>query len=169
MATNDNRLPLVAGKLPKECYASAQELVDDLPKVLSMPQDNVEIIKGATGPPGPRGTRGDRGEAGAAGVGISVTQSVVSIPNGVIYVEFDYFLNWENAVYKVKFNGFFAAGVGETDFNPASGIVAVGTLVPVYNVPSPTKVRCYFVFAGGITQTPNANFRLHISRIESQV
>lgn len=162
---NDNTLPvLVAGKLSKECYSTAQELVDELPSVLKIPFDTIQVIKGAQGEPGRRGRRGEKGETGSRGPkgdsGITLQIQIIAIPEGATYVEFDYFTNWRQCSYSIVHLG--TQGGGSPLFDPAEGIVSVGTLVEVYDAEETTKVRCYFTFHN-CSAVPDANHRLHIT------
>ena len=160
---NDNQQPLlVAGQLPKECYESLQDFVNDLPNVLLFPLDAVEIIKGAKGDEGPKGSKGAKGDAGQDGSNLTLFDIIVSIPDNVAYVEFDVFSGWETASYTIRHSG-LVSNIVPIVYDPANGIVGVGSVVAVYNTPSPTKIRCYFVFAGAITATPDENHILQIA------
>lgn len=166
---NDGTLPLlVIGKLPKECYESWQEFADDFVRVLRLGSDTVAIIQGAAGERGPQGRTGAAGQQGVPGVaGTTPALQTENIPinAGVKFVEFNFFTGWRSAIYTIVYNGAFGSSdVSQPDYVPSSGVVGVGTLVPVYAVGGTTKVRCYFTFAAGVTQTPDANFALQISK-----
>lgn len=141
------------------------EFVADLAKVLELPLDTAVIIKGAAGEKGQKGDKGAKGDQGPPGDTKTLVQYSIAIPNGVSFVEFAYFPAWKNATYSIIFDGYFN-GVGVEEFDPADGIVGVGTVVPVLSVPTPTTLRCYFTFAGGITATPNSRFKLQISILQ---
>jgi len=165
MAINDNAQPLlIAGVLPRTEYASLQDFVNDLPKVLKFPIDAVAIIKGAQGISGIKGDKGSRGEAGLPGVGITQVDQKITIPTSVTFVEFNAFVGWENATYQIRHTGQVGnANVGVPNYSPVNGIVGVGMVIAVYGIPTPTKIRCYFTFAGGITAVPDANHILQIT------
>lgn len=163
---NDNQLPLqVSGPLPKDCYSDLNEFVADLAKVLELPLDTAIIIKGANGERGVKGERGPKGDQGPKGDSRVLVQYSLAIGAGVAFVEFNYFQGWEAASYMITYDGAFAALTGN-NFVPASGLIGVGTIVPVFAVPTPTKLRCYFVFAGGVTSTPDNKFLLKISILQ---
>ena len=163
---NDNKQPLlIAGKLPKQEYKSLQEFVNDLPKVLLFPIDAVSIIKGANGERGVKGERGLQGPAGPAGNGASKTGSKISIPEAATYLEFNIFPNWRNATFTVINEAFINPIDGEDEMDTLVGWVGVGTIVQVSAIPSPTKLRCYFIFGGGATSVPGPDFYLQHTSI----
>lgn len=166
---NDNAQPLlVAGKLPKDCYTDLDEFVQDLSKVLALPLDAVAVIQGAKGEKGDRGEKGSIGPTGPASTGTVKKEIQVSIPDTAKYVEFPVFFGWQSASYGIRFNGRFdSPGAPYEDFDPVNGIVGPGVTVEIHNPASisPTHLRHYFTFAGGITETPNEHFMLQITYI----
>jgi hypothetical protein len=171
MSTTDPSLKdqplLVSGVLPKTSYANLQEFVEDLAKVLRVPVDLISVIQGANGKDGQRGqqgyqgTKGDKGDPAKEYIPIIQT---ISIPDAASYVNIPVFTGWESSSYVIGYNGQVSSANGEIpDFDPGDGVVGVGSVVAVYSDPEPTLIRCYFVFAGGITATPNANFKLTIT------
>ena len=170
---NDNTQPLlVAGKLSKQCYESLQDFVDELPSVLKFPLDAVAVIKGAAGENGKKGDKGEKGNKGDKGDGAVRDARLISIAMGATYVAFPIFDGWEYATYTIRHAGM----VGSTEptipaHNPITeGIVGVGIVIALYLSPSPTTIRCYFVYAAGtaagghhISAVPDAHHLLQIS------
>lgn len=162
---NDNSQPLtVAGKLPKTCYKSLQEFVNDIAKVLRIPIDTISIAKGATGETGLNGNKGDKGDKGDRGQdGLSVSSSIrnFDIPNGATYLQLPIFDGWDRSFYQVYHKG----QVGSTDvdipnFDPAAKVVSIGTIIQVYGTPV-TLIRVYFTFLG-VSAVPDANHTIRI-------
>jgi len=132
-----------------------------------LPLDAVAIIKGAKGD---KGDRGERGPAGASGSEITTVKSELqyTIPANSEYVEFPIFFGWESAIYGIRYFGRMdSVTPGVQNFDPVNGIVGPGVTVEIHNPAtiSPTHLRHYFTFAGGITQTPDEYFILQITKI----
>jgi len=159
---------LIVGKLPKPCYTDLQEFAEDFVKTLRIPLDLISIVKGADGKDGQKGdkgNKGDKGEKGDAGAITTFRTNTVDIPIGATYVEFEKFEGWQTSIYSIGHKGM----VGSTDvlipdYVPATTkTFAVGPILPVYHATLVTKIRCYFVFPAGITQTLDANNILRIT------
>lgn len=165
---NDGTLPLlVVGKLSKPCYASAQEFADDFVANLRLGSDTVAIIQGAAGAEGKQGKTGARGASvkGDKGDGAYLQSIEVAIPNAATYLEFNAFPGWQNATYQIRYIG--AQGstdIGIPDYDPSNGIVSAGTVVPMYQIPTTTRIRCYFTFFN-CTSVPGPDHILQISKV----
>lgn len=165
-SVNDKLQPVaLVGKLSKECYSSAQEFAEELVQRIQIPVDTQAVIKGAKGDKGDRGEKGNKGDAGPAGTGITRIVNSVNIPNTATYVEFDIFTDWQYAIYQVRYNGKVSDPITATAYDDEV-VVGVGTVVPVHAVPTPTKLRCYFVFKGPTDEVPDANHVLQITRFQ---
>lgn len=162
---NDKTTPvLLAGTLPKSCYADANEFASDLVKQLRIPSDTYSVIQGAKGEigkrggPGGAGPKGDKGEKGDS----EATLKVIAIPMGSTYVDFPWFALYKKASYHIHHKGRInSIAVGVPAYNPAaSGIVAIGTIIEM--APGSTIVRVFFLFSGIVT-VPDSDHVLHIS------
>lgn len=152
--------------MPDKCYKNAQEFAEELVKILGFPLDTASVIKGAKGDTGNIGPKGDAGQKGDPGPGTSNILDRIEIDPDATYIDIEWFVNWEKAIYKIKVTG----TVGDTgDFDPlVSGVVGIGTIAEVFVDPlDPVKrVRVYFLFSAGITGVPGEGHVLLINTIE---
>lgn len=161
---NDNAPPVgfIAGKLTKECFATAQEFADELVANIRYPQSTIQIIKGAEGPPG-KSIKGDRGAQGEKGEGAVTNIQNIAIAQGSTFVEFNIFPQWQNASYKIVYNGDTSSPIFDPD-DDIIRIIGVGTIVKVFNEDDYIRARCYFVFTN-CTSAPDGNFTLSITDV----
>ncbi len=170
---NDNQLPVLqASPLPKECYTTLQDFVNDLVKSLHIPSDTISIVKGADGLSGDRGTKGDRGpkgDKGDRGDGSVLLHQEIPIPLNGRFVELPKFPGWEYATYTLRHSKTIdtAQLTDYSGFDPEGNQIAVSVVLEVTNAGIPTgNIRCYLLDTSGAGGgAPTADFILQISQV----
>ena len=166
--SDEGTVILEAGTLDKTCFASEQERFESFARALVFRKDLIQLIEGAAGndgSDGSDGTNGAQGPAGPAGPPLTPTVTHHLIPAGSTYIEITgvgvYVGNLEiksrrnvGITYDESTDPPTATYVA---FDPADGIVGVGTLV---EDTTNGKTRVYFLFSAGITSTPNDDWFL---------